>query len=206
MLLAPLGDFCSRVQSALGADFGHVVLSFSLFHMTNFDLQIDFRSAAIARMIKPSEWLSCSFPQHGGFMPFCLGEEQCRFRPDEPGRNYWGSVGISLVTTMLIGVPSSQQRFDEPYFRIDPALRTMIQGATQAMQASWCDAAHATNSLRFGTGNRSTTGHMLSYPLDAFRFLADSTFWPWFHGLSMKKSSRGRIAVHRRRQCSELLL
>src|SRR5260370_103700 len=49
MLLLPLvGFLLSRYSPRLLLVFGLVVLSFSLFHMTNFDLEVDFRTAAEA--------------------------------------------------------------------------------------------------------------------------------------------------------------
>src|SRR6201997_3078198 len=53
MLLLPLvGFLLSRYAPRWLLVFGLVVLSGSLFHMTNFDLQIDFRTAAAARILQ----------------------------------------------------------------------------------------------------------------------------------------------------------
>ena len=53
MLLLPLvGFLLSRYTPRWLLVFGLVMLSFSLFHMTNFDLQIDFRTAVIARVFQ----------------------------------------------------------------------------------------------------------------------------------------------------------
>src|SRR4030088_1827570 len=52
MLLLPLvGFLLSRYSPRWLLLFGLVILSFSLFHMTNFDLQVDFRTAALAPVI-----------------------------------------------------------------------------------------------------------------------------------------------------------
>src|SRR4030088_1093298 len=52
MVLLPLvGFLLSRYSPRWLLLFGLVILSFSLFHMTNFDLQVDFRTAALAPVI-----------------------------------------------------------------------------------------------------------------------------------------------------------
>ncbi len=51
MLLMPLvGFLLSRYSPRWLLLFGLVMLSCSLFHMTGFDLAIDFRTAAMARI------------------------------------------------------------------------------------------------------------------------------------------------------------
>src|SRR6202171_5337022 len=53
MLLMPLvGFLLSRVDARKLMMFGLIVLSFSLFHMTNFTLGVDFRTVVIARIIQ----------------------------------------------------------------------------------------------------------------------------------------------------------
>jgi len=53
MLLLPLvGFLLSRYSPRWLLVFGLVMLSGSLFHMTTFDLQIDFRTAAMARVLQ----------------------------------------------------------------------------------------------------------------------------------------------------------
>src|SRR5581483_85298 len=55
MLLMPLvGFLLSRYDARWLMMFGLCVLSFSLFHMTSFDLQVDFRTVVWARVIQAS--------------------------------------------------------------------------------------------------------------------------------------------------------
>ena len=82
--------------------FGLLVLSFSLFHMTNFTLGVDFRTLVFARMIQT---IGLAFL----FVP--INTAAYAFLPKEKNnaasglmnlaRNIGGSVGISIVTTML---------------------------------------------------------------------------------------------------------
>jgi DHA2 family multidrug resistance protein len=78
------------------------MLSFSLFHMTRFDTTVDFRTAATARVFQT---LGLAFL----FVP--INTVAYAFLPREKNnaasglinlsRNIGGSVGISIVTTML---------------------------------------------------------------------------------------------------------
>ena len=61
MLAMPLvGFLLGRVRRAQAGGVRNYVLSFSLFHMTRFDLQIDFRTAATARVFQALGWRSFS--------------------------------------------------------------------------------------------------------------------------------------------------
>src|SRR6202171_1487573 len=130
MLLLPLvGFLLSRYSPRWLLVFGLVVLSASLFHMTTFNLQIDFRTTAIARMLQA---VGMAFL----FVP--INTAAYAFLPREKNnaasglmnlvRNIGGSVGISIVTTML---DRRQQyhlnRMSSHLSPANPALRSMLQ-------------------------------------------------------------------------------
>jgi DHA2 family multidrug resistance protein len=113
-------------------------------------------------------------------------------------RNIGGSVGISLVTTMLDR--RTQVHLNDLSRNLssgNPAFRSMMQGATHAMQAHGASAAFATRqayALVEGTVQREAT--MLAY-IDNFRLLGFAIMAMIPIVFLMKKSKPGGgIAVH----------
>jgi DHA2 family multidrug resistance protein len=200
MLLLPLvGFLLSRYSPRWLLVFGLVVLSFSLFHMTNFDLQLDFRTAAIARMIQAIGMAFLFVPINTAAYAFLPREKNnAASGLMNLARNIGGSVGISLVTTMLDR--RTQVHMNDLMSHVsasNPALRSMVQGATQTMQAHGASAAHATQqayALVQSTVQRQAT--VLSY-IDCFRFLGFAILAMVPMVFLMKKSKPGGgIAVH----------
>src|SRR3981081_3460462 len=103
MLLLPLvGFLLSRYSPRWLLLFGLVILSFSLFHMTNFDLQIDFRTAALARVIQAVGMAFLFVPINTAAYAFLPREKNnAASGLMNLARNIGGSVGISVVTTLL---------------------------------------------------------------------------------------------------------
>jgi len=113
-------------------------------------------------------------------------------------RNIGGSVGISVVTTMLDR--RTQKHLTDLASRLslaNPALLAMIQGASRAMQSHGASAAGATRqayALVQGTIQRQAT--MLAY-IDCFWFLGMAILCMVPMVFLMKKSKPGGgIAVH----------
>ncbi|MGD1209917.1 MAG: DHA2 family efflux MFS transporter permease subunit [Candidatus Acidiferrales bacterium] len=103
LLFMPIvGFLLSKYDARWLLLFGLCMLSFALFHMTRFDTSIDFRTAATARVFQT---LGLAFL----FVP--INTVAYAFLPREKNnaasglinlaRNIGGSVGISVVTTML---------------------------------------------------------------------------------------------------------
>jgi len=200
MLLLPLvGFLLSRYSPRWLLVFGLVMLSFSLFHMTNFDLQIDFRTAALARMIQAVGMAFLFVPINTAAYAFLPREKNnAASGLMNLARNIGGSVGISVATTLLDR--RTQVHMNDLMGHISassPALRSTLQGATQAMQAHGANAAHATQqayALVQATVQRQAT--MLSY-IDCFRFLGVAILAMVPMVFLMKKSKPGGgIAVH----------
>jgi len=82
--------------------FGLPVLSIALFHMTTFDTQIDFRTAAIARVIQAVGLAFLFVPINtAAYASIPKGKNNAASGLINLARNIGGSVGISVVTTML---------------------------------------------------------------------------------------------------------
>src|ERR1700682_6072421 len=200
MLLLPLvGFLLSRYSPRWLLVFGLVVLSASLFHMTTFNLQIDFRTTAIARMLQA---VGMAFL----FVP--INTAAYAFLPREKNnaasglmnlvRNIGGSVGISIVTTML---DRRQQyhlnRMSSHLSAGSPQVQSMLQGTSRALEArgfSPSDAMHRAYALLQGNFFRQAT--MLAY-IDNFWLLgvAILAMVPLVFLMKRPKTG-GEIAVH----------
>ncbi len=113
-------------------------------------------------------------------------------------RNIGGSVGISLVTTMLDRRTQVHQSYlSRNLSPANPAFQSMLQGTTRALQARGASAAFAAQqayAMIEGSLQRQAT--MLAY-LDDFRFLgfAILAMIPLVF-LIKKGKPGGGIAVH----------
>ena len=82
--------------------FGFTVLALALFHMTNFDTSVDFRTVATARVFQAMGLAFLFVPINAtayAFLP--PGKNNAASGLINLARNVGGSVGISLVITML---------------------------------------------------------------------------------------------------------
>ena len=199
MFLLPLvGFLLSRYTPRWMLVFGLVVLSASLFHMAGFDLQMDFRNAAIARVMQAVGMAFLFVPINTAAYAYLPREKNnAASGLMNLARNIGGSVGISLVTTMLDR--RTQVHTNDLSHNLspsNPAFRSALQGATQAMQAHGASAAFATRqayALIEGTVQRQAT--MLAY-LDDFRFLGVAILCMVPIVFLMKKGKPGAVAVH----------
>jgi len=199
MLLLPLvGFLLSRYSPRWLLVFGLVVLSGSLFHMAGFDLAIDFRTAAVARVFQAVGMAFLFVPINTAAYAFLPRDKNnAASGLMNLARNIGGSVGISLVTTMLDR--RTQVHLNDLSRNLssaNPALRSTLQGATQAMQAHGASAAFAARqayALIEGTIQREAT--MLAY-IDNFRLLGWAIMAMIPIVFLMKKGKPGGIAVH----------
>jgi DHA2 family multidrug resistance protein len=200
MLLLPLvGFLLSRYSPRWLLVFGLVMLSAALFHMSGFDLEMDFRTAAMARVFQAAGMAFLFVPINTAAYAFLPRDKNnAASGLMNLARNIGGSVGISLVTTMLDR--RTQVHLNDLSRHLsasNPAFQSMLQGATQAMRAHGASAAFATQqayALIEGTVQRQAT--MLAY-LDDFRLLCISILAMVPLVFLMKKSKPGGgIAVH----------
>ena len=199
MLLLPLvGFLLSRYSPRWLLVFGLVVLSGSLFNMTRFDLQIDFRTVALARIFQATGMAFLFVPINTAAYAYLPRDKNnAASGLMNLARNIGGSVGISLVTTLLDRRTQTHLNdFSAHLTSANPALRTMLQGATRALEAHGANATFATQqayALVAGIVQRQAA--MLAY-IDDF----------WLLGLSimamipivflMKKGRPGAAIAH----------
>jgi DHA2 family multidrug resistance protein len=199
MLLLPLvGFLLSRYSPRWLLIFGLLVLSGSLFYMTRFDLQIDFRTAAIARIFQAVGMAFLFVPINTAAYAFLPRDKNnAASGLMNLARNVGGSVGISLVTTMLDRRTQTHMNDLAGHLTAaNPALRQMVQGFSQAMRVHGATATHATQqayAMIEGTVQRQAA--MLAY-IDDFRLLGFAILAMVPLVFLMKKGKPGGIAVH----------
>jgi MFS transporter, DHA2 family, multidrug resistance protein len=177
--------------------FGLCMLTAALFYMTNFDLYIDFKTAALARIIQGTG-LACLFVPINtvaySYLP--PGKNNAASGLINLARNVGGSVGISFVTTMLDR--RAQYHRSQLSAHLNPAnpqVQQMLHGASGALQTqSGMAATKQSYELLQRMLERQST--MLSY-LDNFHVLAIVTMAMIpFVFLIRKPKRRGDVPVH----------
>ncbi len=200
MILLPLvGFLLSRYAPRWLLVFGLTMLSASLFHMTSFDLQIDFRTTAMARVLQAAGMAFLFVPINTAAYAFLPRDKNnAASGLMNLARNIGGSVGISVVTTMLDRRSQAHLNYlSSNLSSANPAFRSMLQGATRAMEAHGASAAFAGQqayALIEGTLQRQAT--MLAY-IDDFWMLGIAILLMIPTVFLMKKSRPGGdVAVH----------
>ena len=167
--------------------------------MTDFDLQIDFRTVVFARMVQAVGMAFLFVPINTAAYAFLPRDKNnAASGLMNLARNIGGSVGISLVTTML-DRRTQVHRVDLMKYvtAANKALQAVLQGTAQALQAHGASAPQAklqAYALVEATVQRQAT--MLAY-LDCFRFLGVAILCMVPMVFLMKKSKPGGgIAVH----------
>jgi len=196
MLLMPL---VSRYDARWLMAFGLAVLSFSLFHMTSFDLGVDFRTVVFARMIQSAGLAFLFVPINTAAYAYLPREKNnAASGLMNLARNIGGSVGISFVTTMLDRrAQYHQHRLSSHLSSSNPQFQSMLQGMARTLEAkgfSPADAMHKAYALVQGTLFRQA--NMLAY-IDNFWLLGAAILAMIPLVFLMKRPpTGGEIAVH----------
>ncbi len=200
MLLMPLvGFLLSRYDARRLMALGLVVLSFSLFHMTSFDLGVDFRTVVFARMIQSAGLAFLFVPINTAAYAYLPREKNnAASGLMNLARNIGGSVGISFVTTMLDRrAQYHQHRLSSHLSSSNPQFQSMLQGMARTFEAkgfSPVDAMHKAYALVQGTLFRQA--NMLAY-IDNFWLLGAAILAMIPLVFLMKRlPTGGEIAMH----------
>src|SRR6202158_4875845 len=133
MVIMPIvGFLLSRYSPRYLMMFGMTVLSLSLFHMTTFDLNVDFHTVMMARVYQ-AEGLAFLFvpikTAAYAFLP--RDKNNAASGLMNLARNIGGSVGISFVTTGLARrAQVHQARLAESLSAANPQFQAMLHGMT----------------------------------------------------------------------------
>jgi DHA2 family multidrug resistance protein len=200
MMLMPLvGFMLSRFDARKLMMGGLIVLSFSLFNMTNLNLEVDFRTMVFARMIQTAGLAFLFVPINTAAYAFLPKDKNnAASGLMNLARNIGGSVGISIVTTML----DRRQQFHLSRMAShlsggSPQVQSMLQGTSQALQArgfSPSEAMHKAYAML--QGNYFRQASMLAY-IDNFWLLGVAILVMVPLVFLMKRPpTGGEIAVH----------
>jgi len=200
MLMMPLvGFMLSRFDARKMMMGGLLVLSFSLFHMTNFDLGVDFRTVVFARMIQTAGLAFLFVPINTAAYAFLpKNKNNAASGLMNLARNIGGSVGISIVTTMLDR--RSQYHISRMSSHLSPSspqVQSMLQGTTRALESrgfSPSEAMHRAYALL--QANLFNQASMLAY-IDNFWLLGVAILVMVPLVFLMKRPpTGGEVAVH----------
>jgi len=200
MLLLPLvGFLLSRYSPRWLLLYGLVVLSLSLFHMTRFDLQIDFRTAVMARVYQAAGMAFLFVPINTAAYAFLPRDKNnAASGLMNLARNMGGSVGISVVTTMLDRRAQFHQNFLASHLSSSSAdLQARIRALGLLVQ-SHGGGPPGTSSVPWALiqATLARQASMLAY-VDCFWFLGAAILAMVPMVFLMKKSKPGGgIAVH----------
>ncbi len=200
MVLMPLvGFLLSKYDARYLLVFGLSMLSFSLFHMTRFDLGIDFRTAALARVLQAVGLAFLFVPINTAAYSYLpRNKNNAASGLMNLARNIGGSVGISFVTTMLDR--RTQKHLTDLMSHLTSAnaqFQAMVRAIAQSLMThgtSPADAQQQAYGVLQGMVQRQAT--MLAY-IDNFYLLGFVILAMVPMVFLMKKArSGGEMAVH----------
>ena len=135
MVMMPIvGFLLSRYSPRWLLVFGLLMLSFSLFHMTTFDLSVDFHTMVMARVYQGIGLAFLFVPINtAAYSSLPREKNNAASGLMNLARNIGGSVGISFVTTGLSRrAQFHQSRLMENLNAANPQFRAALRGATSA--------------------------------------------------------------------------
>ena len=200
MVLMPLvGFLLSRYDARRLMIFGLCVLSFSLFHMTGFDLAVDFRTLVLARVIQAAGMAFLFVPINTAAYAYLPREKNnAASGLMNLARNIGGSVGISFVTTMLDRRAQFHQvQLASHLSASNPAFQKALHGAAATLSGrsgAGPDATHKAYAMVQNMVFRQA--NMLAY-VDVFWILGAAILCMVPLVFVMKKTRPGSgMAVH----------
>ncbi len=133
MVMMPIvGFLLSRWNPRWLMMFGLIVLSLSLFHMTTFDLGVDFSTVMLARVFQATGLAFLFVPINTSAYAFLPRDKNnAASGLMNLARNIGGSVGISFVTTLLARRTQFHQvRLSENLSAANPKFQSVLHGIT----------------------------------------------------------------------------
>jgi DHA2 family multidrug resistance protein len=175
MVMMPIAGFLlSKIEARWLVIFGLVISSYGLFQMTDFDLNIDFHHAVMARIVQ-SLGLPFLFVPINTMAFYFIAKQNTSYATGliNLARNIGGSTGIAISTTMVARRQQfHQQRLIENLTPLNGAYQSTLESARQMFMSKGADAMHATaqaQQMIYNMVQRQAT--LLSF-LENFRLLA----------------------------------
>jgi len=200
VLLMPfVGFLLTRFDPRRLMMFGFVMVSVSLFYMTGFDLNVDFKTLVLARILQTSGVAFLFIPINTAAYSYLPpGKNNAASGLINLARNIGGSVGISFVTTMLARRAQHHQATLSSHLATsNPNMQRMLQNTAHAMQAHGYSPADAmTRAYMIMQNVVLQQATMLAY-VDNFWLLGILILCMLPFVFLMKKPRKGgAIAVH----------
>jgi MFS transporter, DHA2 family, multidrug resistance protein len=199
MALLPLvGFLLSRHSPRWLLFFGLSMLSFSLFNMTRFDLLIDFHTVTMARVYQAAGMAFLFVPINTAAYAFLPRDKNnAASGLMNLARNIGGSVGISVVTTLLDRRTQVHQNYLASHLSAtNPMLQARVNALGQMIQNRGGPLA-GTSAVPWAMIQQSVIGQatMLAY-IDCFRYLGWAILLMLPMVFLIKKHKPSGIAVH----------
>jgi DHA2 family multidrug resistance protein len=145
VLMPVVGFMLSRWEARWLVIFGLAVSSFGLFQMAHFNLQVDYRTAIMARIVQSAGLAFLFVPINTLAFAF-VPKERTNYATGiiNLARNIGGSCGIAMVSTMLARRAQFHQSTLVSHLTpFDPAYNDMLHGAAAMLMAKGADAVQA---------------------------------------------------------------
>jgi len=141
-----VGFLLGRYDARILLLFGLTTVSLALFHMTRFDTSIDFKTVATARVFQAFGLAFLFVPINTAAYAFLpKGKNNAASGLINLARNIGGSIGISLVTTMLDRRGQVHQaRLSDHIHPGNSTLHAMVTATTRMLIARGSSAYQAT--------------------------------------------------------------
>jgi DHA2 family multidrug resistance protein len=151
MVMMPIvGFLLSKIEARWLVMVGLVVSSIGLWQMSRFDLQVDFRSAVMARIVQ-SLGLAFLFVPINTAAFYYISKQNTSYATGiiNLARNIGGSTGIAMSTTLIARREQfHQQRLLDHVSTLDGAYRSALQGFQQMFHAQGASAAEAASEAQ----------------------------------------------------------
>jgi DHA2 family multidrug resistance protein len=196
IMLPLVGKLLTRIEARWLVIFGVAIVAASLFHMATFNLDIDFRTAMMARIYQSAGMAFLFVPINVMAFYFI---PKVKFNNATGiinlARNIGGSFGIANVVTLLARRTQFHQGVLVSHVTpFDAAYQGLVNGSTRLLFAagsSYPDAQMQANGIAYGLVQRHAT--MLAF-VDDF-WLMGLTFLSLIPLMFMMKKSRPHAAV-----------
>jgi DHA2 family multidrug resistance protein len=169
----------AKIEARWLVIFGLLISSYGLFQMTDFDLNIDFRHAVLARVIQ-SLGLPFLFVPINTMAFYFIAKQNTSYATGliNLARNVGGSTGIAMSTTLVTRRQQfHQQRLIENLTPLNSTYQSTLETAKHLFMSKGADAVHATaqaQQMIYNMVQRQATllAFLESFRLLAFTFLA----------------------------------
>jgi DHA2 family multidrug resistance protein len=197
LVLMPLvGFLVSRVDARYLIASGFIICALALFHMTHWTLGIDYRTAMLARVYQAMGMAFLFVPintiSYAGMPPQASNQVSAMINLM---RNLGGSIGISLVTTMLARRTQVHQAYlTANTYAANPRIQEALAGIAGQLGARSGPVQAARQAYGVLAAQVMRQATMLSY-IDVFRLMGIICLAAMLLLFFAKKIKPGRAAM-----------